>query len=363
MPGMVMFRRRWSVGSDDLVLPALFLFLLHCIWWDRVRSVYLWSSFLFLCTNFLTSLRHTQVGCSVRGSVRPPLWLGPVVFCNAGGPWPGVSGHLGQLSYLWERHHVVEHERQHFVHAAQGSGAVRHLHTTRWVLFSFIRMERADGDGNILFPHPTWLPSDPVGRASVCCGGNCLACSVLPAVLWCHCQEPGSGWVKATNGDAWRVSIVDIRVMFCYSPQESLHATGLLYSVFALPSCAPLIRRVGPLSNWKLLAGVSATSRHTRSGNNGPLGLQLLPCPDTSAAGMHMLSLTRTGCSLTSSRPRHRLEEGQASSWSRRLKFFMCCTRAQDTQSVSHFLRMVTVKQTGIKAEPAACLVILPHKH
>uniref|UniRef100_A0A8D3BJ12 Diacylglycerol lipase-alpha n=1 Tax=Scophthalmus maximus TaxID=52904 RepID=A0A8D3BJ12_SCOMX len=32
MPGMVMFRRRWSVGSDDLVLPALFLFLLHCIW-------------------------------------------------------------------------------------------------------------------------------------------------------------------------------------------------------------------------------------------------------------------------------------------------------------------------------------------
>uniref|UniRef100_A0A3Q2ZNE4 Diacylglycerol lipase-alpha n=1 Tax=Kryptolebias marmoratus TaxID=37003 RepID=A0A3Q2ZNE4_KRYMA len=32
MPGMVMFRRRWSVGSDDLVLPALFLFLMHCVW-------------------------------------------------------------------------------------------------------------------------------------------------------------------------------------------------------------------------------------------------------------------------------------------------------------------------------------------
>ncbi|KAJ8333715.1 hypothetical protein SKAU_G00410340 [Synaphobranchus kaupii] len=32
MPGMVVFRRRWSVGSDDLVLPALFLFLLHCTW-------------------------------------------------------------------------------------------------------------------------------------------------------------------------------------------------------------------------------------------------------------------------------------------------------------------------------------------
>lgn len=44
MPGMVMFRRRWSVGSDDLVLPALFLFLLHCIW-----SVCVFSLFEFIC--------------------------------------------------------------------------------------------------------------------------------------------------------------------------------------------------------------------------------------------------------------------------------------------------------------------------
>ncbi|KFO92726.1 Sn1-specific diacylglycerol lipase alpha, partial [Buceros rhinoceros silvestris] len=32
MPGIVVFRRRWSVGSDDLVLPAVFLFLLHSTW-------------------------------------------------------------------------------------------------------------------------------------------------------------------------------------------------------------------------------------------------------------------------------------------------------------------------------------------
>uniref|UniRef100_A0A8C4RVD2 Diacylglycerol lipase-alpha n=2 Tax=Erpetoichthys calabaricus TaxID=27687 RepID=A0A8C4RVD2_ERPCA len=30
---------------------------------------------------------------------------------------------------------------------------------------------------------------------------------------------------------------------------------------------------------------------------------------------------------------RHRLEEGQASTWTRRLKWFMCCTRTQDSQS------------------------------
>ncbi|KAG8125531.1 putative Sn1-specific diacylglycerol lipase alpha-like protein [Naja naja] len=32
MPGIVVFRRRWSVGSDDLVLPAIFLFVLHTTW-------------------------------------------------------------------------------------------------------------------------------------------------------------------------------------------------------------------------------------------------------------------------------------------------------------------------------------------
>lgn len=31
---------------------------------------------------------------------------------------------------------------------------------------------------------------------------------------------------------------------------------------------------------------------------------------------------------------RHRLEEGQASSWTRRLKVFLCCTRTKDSQSV-----------------------------
>ncbi|CAG9855011.1 unnamed protein product [Phyllotreta striolata] len=32
MPGLVVFRRRWSVGSDDLVVPGAFLFTVHLIW-------------------------------------------------------------------------------------------------------------------------------------------------------------------------------------------------------------------------------------------------------------------------------------------------------------------------------------------
>ncbi|XP_012217030.1 diacylglycerol lipase-alpha isoform X1 [Linepithema humile] len=32
MPGIVVFRRRWSVGSDDLVVPGFVLFIFHLIW-------------------------------------------------------------------------------------------------------------------------------------------------------------------------------------------------------------------------------------------------------------------------------------------------------------------------------------------
>ncbi|XP_050302492.1 diacylglycerol lipase-alpha isoform X2 [Anthonomus grandis grandis] len=32
MPGLVVFRRRWSVGSDDLVVPGAFLFTTHITW-------------------------------------------------------------------------------------------------------------------------------------------------------------------------------------------------------------------------------------------------------------------------------------------------------------------------------------------
>ena len=32
MPGIVVFRRRWSVGSDDLVVPAVILVFLHSVW-------------------------------------------------------------------------------------------------------------------------------------------------------------------------------------------------------------------------------------------------------------------------------------------------------------------------------------------
>ncbi|KAG5681216.1 hypothetical protein PVAND_010670 [Polypedilum vanderplanki] len=41
MPGIVVFQRRWSVGSDDLVVPGLFLFIIHIIWLFILSSILL----------------------------------------------------------------------------------------------------------------------------------------------------------------------------------------------------------------------------------------------------------------------------------------------------------------------------------
>ena len=32
MPGIVLYNRRWSLGSDDILIPAAFLALVHTIW-------------------------------------------------------------------------------------------------------------------------------------------------------------------------------------------------------------------------------------------------------------------------------------------------------------------------------------------
>ncbi|XP_047740268.1 diacylglycerol lipase-alpha isoform X2 [Hyalella azteca] len=40
MPGIVVFRRRWSVGSDDLVVPGIFLLIMHTIWLVVVSVIY-----------------------------------------------------------------------------------------------------------------------------------------------------------------------------------------------------------------------------------------------------------------------------------------------------------------------------------
>ena len=35
MPGIVLYNRRWALGSDDILLPAAVLAALHITWWER----------------------------------------------------------------------------------------------------------------------------------------------------------------------------------------------------------------------------------------------------------------------------------------------------------------------------------------
>ncbi|KAI9514087.1 hypothetical protein NQZ68_036148 [Dissostichus eleginoides] len=192
MPGMVMFRRRWSVGSDDLVLPALFLFLLHCIW-------------LVVLSVVLFGLPYgSEQSCSVT---------------------------------------LVDHGRGYL---------------------------------GILV--------------------SCLICE--SAIMWLTILLVEL--VYAVVGIAWLVQY--------YQPCSDVTAKNLALGIVAC--------------NWLVIFSVCITLMCTFD----PTGRTFVKLKAT----------RRRQRNLTTYTLRHRLEEGQASSWSRRLKFFMCCTRAQDTQSVSH---------------------------
>ncbi|XP_014605970.1 PREDICTED: sn1-specific diacylglycerol lipase alpha isoform X1 [Polistes canadensis] len=85
MPGIVVFRRRWSVGSDDLVVPGAFLFVLHLIWvtvlgvllgilqWDRsIMCIFLlWEYILGYLVLFIVSMAVEFSVCflATRGSI------------------------------------------------------------------------------------------------------------------------------------------------------------------------------------------------------------------------------------------------------------------------------------------------------
>lgn len=53
MPGLVAFRRRWGVGSDDLVVPGIFLFLIHLSWLIVLVTVLVVGNFQTECASLL----------------------------------------------------------------------------------------------------------------------------------------------------------------------------------------------------------------------------------------------------------------------------------------------------------------------
>ncbi|XP_061133399.1 diacylglycerol lipase-alpha isoform X1 [Syngnathus typhle] len=212
MPGMVMFRRRWSVGSDDLVLPALFLFLLHCIW-------------LVVLSVVLFGLPYgSDQSCSITLVDHGRGYMGILVSCL-----------ICESAIIW------------------------------------LSMR-----GSILYTQPR---------------------EAVQYVIYIRLAILLVELVYAVVGIAWLVQY--------YQPCSDVTAKNLALGIVAC--------------NWLVILSVCITLMCTFD----PTGRTFVKLKAT----------RRRQRNLTTYTLRHRLEEGQTSSWSRRLKFFMCCTRAQDTQS------------------------------
>ncbi|NXY77746.1 DGLA lipase, partial [Glareola pratincola] len=212
MPGIVVFRRRWSVGSDDLVLPAVFLFLLHTTWFV-ILSVVLFG--LVYNPNETCSLNLVDHG---RG------YLGILLSCM-----------IAEVAIIW------------------------------------LSMR-----GSILYTEP---------RDS------------MQYVLYVRLAILVIEFVYAIVGIVW--------LMQYYTSCNDITAKSVTLGTYlecglgAFLVCITVLCVFDPTG--RTFVKLRATKRRQRN--------------------------------LRTYNLRHRLEEGQASSWTRRLKVFLCCTRTKDSQS------------------------------
>ncbi|KAJ8249157.1 hypothetical protein GJAV_G00231790 [Gymnothorax javanicus] len=212
MPGMVVFRRRWSVGSDDLVLPAFFLFLLHCAW-------------LVILSMVVFSLPYGWGrSCSVPLVDHGRGYLGILVSCL-----------ICESAIMW------------------------------------LSMR-----GSILYTQPR---------------------DAVQYVLYIRLAILLVELIYAVVGIIWLVQY--------YQPCPDIMAKNLTLGIVAC--------------NWLVIFSFFITL--------------LCTFDPTGRTFVKLKATRRRKRTLTTYTLRHRLEEGQASSWTRRLKLIMCCTRAQDSQS------------------------------
>ncbi|KAM6274762.1 diacylglycerol lipase-alpha [Porphyrio hochstetteri] len=212
MPGIVVFRRRWSVGSDDLVLPAVFLFLLHTTWFV-ILSVVLFG--LVYNPNETCSLNLVDHG---RG------YLGILLSCM-----------IAEVAIIW------------------------------------LSMR-----GSILYTEP---------RDS------------MQYVLYVRLAILVIEFVYAIVGIVWLTQY--------YASCNDLTAKSVTLGMV--------------VCNWVVILSVCITV--------------LCVFDPTGRTFVKLRATKRRQRNLRTYNLRHRLEEGQASSWTRRLKVFLCCTRTKDSQS------------------------------
>ncbi|XP_078536737.1 diacylglycerol lipase-alpha [Lissotriton helveticus] len=212
MPGIVVFRRRWSVGSDDLVLPAIFLFVLHTTWF-LILSVVLFG--LTYNPNETCSLNLVDHG---RG------YLGILLSCM-----------IAEVAIIW------------------------------------LSMR-----GGILYTEP---------RDS------------MQYVLYVRLAILVIEFVYAIVGIVWLAQY--------YTSCNDITAKNVTLGMV--------------VCNWVVILSVCITV--------------LCVFDPTGRTFVKLRATKRRQRNLRTYNLRHRLEEGQASSWTRRLKVFLCCTRTKDSQS------------------------------
>ncbi|XP_063293823.1 diacylglycerol lipase-alpha isoform X1 [Pelobates fuscus] len=212
MPGIVVFRRRWSVGSDDLVLPGIFLFVLHSTWFV-ILSVVLFG--LTYNPNEACSLNLVDHG---RG------YLGILLSCM-----------IAEVAIIW------------------------------------LSMR-----GGILYTEP---------RDS------------MQYVLYVRLAILVIEFVYAIVGIVWLAQY--------YTSCNDVTAKNVTLGMV--------------VCNWVVILSVCITV--------------LCVFDPTGRTFVKLRATKRRQRNLRTYNLRHRLEEGQASSWTRRLKVFLCCTRTKDSQS------------------------------
>nr|XP_033784399.1 sn1-specific diacylglycerol lipase alpha isoform X2 [Geotrypetes seraphini] len=212
MPGIVVFRRRWSVGSDDLVLPGIFLFVLHTTWFV-ILSVVLFG---------LTYNPHET--CSLNLVDHGRGYLGILLSCM-----------IAEVAIIW------------------------------------LSMR-----GSILYTEP---------RDS------------MQYVLYVRLAILAIEFVYAIVGIVWLAQY--------YTACSDTTAKNVTLGMV--------------VCNWVVILSVCITV--------------LCVFDPTGRTFVKLRATKRRQRNLRTYNLRHRLEEGQASSWMRRLKVFLCCTRTKDSQS------------------------------
>uniref|UniRef100_A0A8C0Q5B0 Diacylglycerol lipase-alpha n=1 Tax=Canis lupus familiaris TaxID=9615 RepID=A0A8C0Q5B0_CANLF len=212
MPGIVVFRRRWSVGSDDLVLPAIFLFLLHTTW------------FVILSVVLFGLVYNPNEACSLNLVDHGRGYLGILLSCM-----------IAEMAIIW------------------------------------LSMR-----GGILYTEP---------RES------------MQYVLYVRLAILVIEFIYAIVGIVWLTQY--------YTSCNDLTAKNVTLGMV--------------VCNWVVILSVCITV--------------LCVFDPTGRTFVKLRATKRRQRNLRTYNLRHRLEEGQATSWSRRLKVFLCCTRTKDSQS------------------------------